>query len=187
MASPSPLDRCWVVKDSPGSLPIMPAVRAAVERHWPDTQRAAASVLGDETLAAEIMEGAIEQAVAYLADHPPEDQEDVSAVLSRFCRQEVGRRRKQRRSFVFIDHSVVPETSSSCSPISAVDAAIDAERILADAPPKVREALMMRYGSSESWSDVAARTATSPGAIRKKCKRCLDRIRQKLRILGTPQ
>ena len=31
---------------------------------------------------------------------------------------------------------------------------------------------MMRYGSSESWSDVmAARTATSPGAIRKKCKK----------------
>jgi hypothetical protein len=89
MASPSPLDRCWVVKDSPSSLPIMPAVRDAVERHWPDTQRAAACVLGDETLAAEIMEGAIEQAVAYLADHPPEDQEDVSAVLSRFCRQEV--------------------------------------------------------------------------------------------------
>ena len=172
--SPAPAsDRCWTVKDSPGSLPMMPAVRAAVERHWPDTQRAAASVLGDETLAAEIMEGAIEEAVAYLADHPPEDQEDVSAVLSRFCRQEVGRRRKERRSLVFIDHSFVSEPSTSCSQISAVDAAIDAERILADAPPKVREALMMRYGSSESWSDVAARTATSPGAIRKKCKRCL--------------
>jgi RNA polymerase sigma factor (sigma-70 family) len=187
MASPSPLDRCWTVKDSPGSLPIMPAVRTAIERHWPDTQRAAASVLGDETLATEIMEGAIEQAVAYLADHPPKDQEDVSAVLSRFCRQEVGRRRKERRSLVFIDHSFIPEPSTSCSQISAVDAAIDAERILADAPPKVREALMMRYGSSESWSDVAARTATSPGAIRKKCKRCLDRIRQKLGIPGAPQ
>jgi hypothetical protein len=137
MASPSPLDRCWTVKDSPGSLPIMPAVRSAVERHWPDTQRAAASVLGDETLAGEIMEVAIEQAVAYLADHPPEDQEAVSAVLSRFCRQEVGRRRKERRSLVFIDHSFVPEPSTPCSQISAVDAAIDAERILADAPPKV--------------------------------------------------
>ena len=140
MASPSPLDRCWIVKDSPGSLPIMPAVRAAVERHWPDTQRAAASVLGDEALAAEIMEGAIEQAVAYLADHPPEDQEDVSAVLSRFCRQEVGRRRKERKPFVFIDFSGAPEASRPYSHISAVDAAIDAERILADAPPKVREA-----------------------------------------------
>jgi DNA-directed RNA polymerase specialized sigma24 family protein len=66
-------------------------------------------------------------------------------------------------------------------------ALVNAERILADSPPKVREARMMRYGSSESWSDVAARTATSPGAIRKKCKRCLDRIRQKLGILGGPQ
>ena len=91
-------------------------------------------MLGDETLAAEIMERAIEQAVAYLADHPPEDQEDVSAVLSRFCRQEVGRRRKQRATFAFIDSSVASEASSSCSTISAVDAAIDAERILADAP-----------------------------------------------------
>lgn len=187
MASPTPYDRCWVVKNSPGSLPIMPAVRAAVERHWPDTQRAAASVLGDETLAAEIMEGAIERAVAYLADHPPEGQEDVSAVLSRFCRQEVGRRRKQRRTFAFIDSSVASEASSSRSPISAVDAMIDAERILADAPPKVREAIMMRYGCLESWSDVAAKTADSPGAIRKKCKRYLDRIRLKLGIRGSRQ
>src|ERR1700730_11714427 len=109
MASPSPLDRCWTVKDSPSSLPIMLAVRTAVERHWPDTQRAAASVLGDEALAGEIMEVAIEQAVAYLADHPPEDQEDVSAVLFRFCRKEVGRRRKHRTPFVFIDSSVAPD------------------------------------------------------------------------------
>lgn len=187
MASPSPLDRCWTVKDSSGSLPIMPHVRAAVERHWPDTQRAAACVLGDETLAAEIMEGAIEQAVAYLADHPPKDQEDVSAVLSRFCRQEVGRRRKERTHFVFINSSVGSEASSSYSPVSAVEAAIDAERILADAPPRVREALMMRYGSSESWADVATRTATSRAAIRMSCKRYLDRIRQKLGILGAPQ
>jgi hypothetical protein len=71
MASPSPLDRCWVVKDTSSSSLIIAAVRDAVERHWPDTQRAAASVLGDEALAVEIMEKAIEQAVAYLADHPP--------------------------------------------------------------------------------------------------------------------
>jgi DNA-directed RNA polymerase specialized sigma24 family protein len=184
MASPSPLDRCWMVKDSLGTSPIMPAVRAAVERHWLDTQRAAASVLGDETLAAEIMEKAIERAVAFLADHPPKDSEDVSAILSRFCKLEIGRRRKRRSRSVFVDFSVVSEKSLPHSPDSARDAAIDAERILADAPPRVREALMMRYGSSESWSDVAARTGTSPEAIRKKCKRYLDRIRQKLGIAG---
>jgi DNA-directed RNA polymerase specialized sigma24 family protein len=176
-----------MVNDSSDSLPIMPAVRAAVERHWPETQRAAATVLGDESLAAEIMEGAIKQAVAYLADHPPEGQEEVSGVLSRFCRQEVRRRRKERMQVVFIDFSDVPEASSSNSKISAAEAAIDAERILADAPPNVREAMMMRYGSSESWSDVAARTLSSPEAIRKKCKRYLDHIRQKLGILGAPQ
>ena len=136
---------------------------------------------------AEIMEKAIEQAVAYLADHPPKDQEDVSAALSRFCRQEVRRRRKERKQFVFIDFSIAPEASASYSAISAVDAAIDAERILADAPPAVREALMMRYGSSESWGEVATRTGTSRAAIRMNCKRFLDRIRQKLGILGAPQ
>ena len=41
-------------------------------------QSVPAPVRGDEKIASEIMEGAIEQAVAYLADHPPEDQEDVS-------------------------------------------------------------------------------------------------------------
>ena len=163
----------------------MPAVRAAVEKHWPETQRAAASVLGDENLAAEIMEGAIERAVAYLVDHPPKDHENVSAVLSRFWRQEIWRRRKERMQLVFIDFS--SETSSSCSQISAAEASIDAEKILADAPPTVREAMMMRYGSSESWGDVADRTATSANAIRKKCKRYLDNLRQKLGILGNPQ
>lgn len=184
MASPSPLDRCWAVKDSPGSSPIIRDVRAAVERHWPDTQRAAGSVLGDETLAAEIMEGAIEQAVAYLTDHPPEDQEDVSAVLSRFCRQEVGRRRKERSRLVSIDISVAPEASSFYSPFSAAEAAIDAEKILRDAPPKVREAMMMRYGGSETWREVGGKTGENWQAIRKRCLRYLDRIRRELGIKG---
>lgn len=165
----------------------MPAVRAAVERHWPDTQRAAAAVLGDETLAADIMEGAIEQTVAYLVDNPPEDDEDVNEVLSRFCRQEVGRRRKERRKLVSIDFSVASEASPTYSPVTAADSAIDAEKILADASPEVREAMMMRYGSSESWSDVAARTATTPAAIRMRCKRYLDCIRRRLGIPGASQ
>jgi DNA-directed RNA polymerase specialized sigma24 family protein len=187
MASPSPLDLCWKVKDAPGSSPILPAVRAAVEKHWPETLRNAASVLRDETLAAEIMEAAIEKAVAYLVDRPPEDYEDVSVILSRFCREEIGRRRKERNKLVFIDCSVISDTASSPSQISATEAAIDAERILMDAPPRVREAMMMRYGSSDSWNDVAARTATTANAIRKECKRYLDRIREKLGILGAPQ
>jgi RNA polymerase sigma factor (sigma-70 family) len=165
----------------------MPAVRTAVEKHWPDTLHAARSILGDENLASDIMERAIEQAVAYLADHPPENHEDVSAILSRYCRQEVGRRHKERAQFVLIDFSAGIETSSSHSPFSAAEAAIDAEIILRDAPPDVRKAMLMRYGNSESWSDVAATMATSANAIRKRCKRGLDRIREKLGILDTPQ
>lgn len=184
MASPSPLDRCWVLKDSPAATPLMPAMRAAVEQHWPDVQRTAESVLGDESLAAEIIEEAIEQAVAYLTDHPPEKHEDVNGILSRFWREEIGRRRKQNAHLVFIDFSAAAEPTSPDTPFPAADAAIDAERILRDAPPKVREAIMMRYGSSDSWIDVAAMTATTPAAIRMSCKRFIDRIRRQLRVLG---
>ncbi|HLH36395.1 MAG TPA: hypothetical protein VKX41_17115 [Alloacidobacterium sp.] len=172
------------MKDSPAATPLMPAMRAAVEQHWPDVQRTAESVLGDEALAAEIMEEAIEQAVAYLTDLPPEKHEDVNGILSRFWREEIGRRRKQNAHLVFIDFSAAAEPTSPDTPFPAADAAIDAERILRDAPPKVREAIMMRYGSSDSWIDVAAMTATTPAAIRMSCKRFIDRIRRQLRVLG---
>jgi DNA-directed RNA polymerase specialized sigma24 family protein len=78
----------------------------------------------------------------------------------------------------------VPDASLPVTTISAIDAALDAERILASAPPEVREAMMMRYGGSESWSDVAARTGTTAEAIRKKCKRCLDQMRRRFGIQG---
>lgn len=187
MASPSPLDRCWTLKETSGSLAILPALRAAVENHWPALQRAALSALGDESLAGEIMDGAIEGAVAYLADHPPEDLGEVDTVRSRLCSNELGRRRRLKKHLIFIDSSSVTETCASDSALSATDAAIDIEKILCDAPPKVREAMMMRYGSSESWSDVATRTATTPATIRMSCRRYLDRIREKLGIPGTPQ
>lgn len=187
MASPSPLDRCWVVQHSNDASQMMPAVRAAVERHWLDTQRVAASVLGDEALAAEIMETAIGQAVAYLTDHPPKSQEDVNAALVRFSRQEVRRRQRKSKRFAFIDFSGAHEASDPYLAHSAVDAALDAEILLADAPPRVREAMMLRYGNAESWAEVAARTGTNREAIRMKCKRFLERIRQELGIRSTPQ
>ena len=130
---------------------------------------------------------AIEQAVAYLTDLPPEKHEDVNGILSRFWREEIGRRRKQNAHLVFIDFSAAAEPTSPDTPFPAADAAIDAERILRDAPPKVREAIMMRYGSSDSWIDVAAMTATTPAAIRMSCKRFIDRIRRQLGILGSTQ
>jgi DNA-directed RNA polymerase specialized sigma24 family protein len=147
---------------------MMPAVRVAVERYWLDTKRVAASVLGDEALAAEIMETAIGQAVAYLTDHPPKSQEDVNAALVRFSRQEVRRRQRKSRRFAFIDFSGAHQASDPYLAHSAVDAALDAERLLADAPPRVREAMMLRYGNAESWAEVAARTGTNREAIRMK-------------------
>ena len=184
MASPSPQDRCWMLKDSSAATPLMPAMRAAVESIGPMCSEPRASVLGDEALAAEIMEFAIEEAVAYLTDHPPESHEDVNATLARFWREEVGDRRKQNAHLVFIDFSAAAEPSSPDTPFPGADAAVDVEMILRDAPPKVREAMMMRYGSSDSWNDVAAMTATTPAAIRMRCKRFIDSIRRELRIPG---
>jgi hypothetical protein len=57
-------------------------------------------------------------------------------------------------------------------------------RMKKGAPPNLRAALMMRYGSSEHWAEVAAKTATSTDAIRKRCGRYLDRLRRKLGILA---
>jgi DNA-directed RNA polymerase specialized sigma24 family protein len=51
----------------------------------------------------------------------------------------------------------------------------------------VREAMMLRYGNTESWAEVAARTGTSREAIRMKCKRFIQRMQQELGIRGTPQ
>jgi DNA-directed RNA polymerase specialized sigma24 family protein len=184
MGSPSPLDRCWVVKNSPHYLSIVPALRAAVEEQWHDTHRSVLSSFGDESLAASIMERAIERTARYLAEHPDCAKDDVRSILSRFCRLETLRVRADRRRLTFVELSVVPEAAQPATTISATDAALDVEKILSDAPPKVRQAMMMRYGGSESWNDVAARTGTTAEAIRKKCKRSLDQIRQKLGIPG---
>jgi DNA-directed RNA polymerase specialized sigma24 family protein len=184
MASPSPLDRCWMLKDSPESLALLPTIRAAVEKHWGDTQRVAASALGDENVATEIMERAIQQTIRYFAGHPQGDPQDADALLSRFCRVEFRRLRNQRDKLVFIDSSVAREAATATDAISAVDAAVDIAKILADAPPKVREALMIRYGSAESWYEVAAKTGANWQAIRRSCLRYLDHIREKLGIRG---
>jgi DNA-directed RNA polymerase specialized sigma24 family protein len=184
MASPSPLDRCWVVKDSPHYPSIAPALRAAVEEQWQDTKQSVLSSFGDESLATSIMERAIERTALYLAEHPDCDQDDVRTLLSRFCRLETLRVRTDHRRLTLVELSAVPETAQPVTTISATDAALDVEKALLDAPPKVREAMMMRFGSSESWSDVAERTGTTAEAIRKKCKRCLYQIRRKLGIQG---
>lgn len=183
MALPSPLDRCWVVKDA-SQYGVLPAVRAAIENQWPDTKRAASTILGDEALAGEVMECAIRRTVAYLAEHPERQNEDVRAVLSRFCRLEIRRHRIKRRRSMQIDDAAAAETAAPGAPFAAVEAALDLEKMLADAPPKVRAALMMRYGGAESWSEVAEKSATTAEAIRKSCQRYLDGLRRRLGISG---
>ena len=184
MASPSPLDRCWAVKDASQYGSLLTAIHAAIENQWPHTKRAASTILGDEALAGEIMECAIRRTVDYLAEHPEKQNGDARAVLSRFCRLEIRRRRIKRRRSVQIDDATASEAAAPAAPFAAVEAALDIEKMLADAPPKVRAALMMRYGGAETWSEVAQKTATSPEAIRKSCQRYLDRLRRRLGIFG---
>jgi hypothetical protein len=162
-------------------------LRAAVEEQWKHTQQSTLSSFGDESLAASIMERAIERTALYLAEHPDCPKDQVGRLLSRFCRLETLRIRSDRSRLRLVELSVVPEATLPVTTISSTEAALDVEKILLDAPPKLREAMMMRYGGSESWSDVAARTGTTAEAIRKKCKRCLDQIRQKLGIPGAEQ
>jgi DNA-directed RNA polymerase specialized sigma24 family protein len=130
------------------------------------------------------MERAIERTARYLAERPDCTRDDVRVLLSRFCRLETLRVRADRRRLTLVELSHVPEAAQPATTISATDAALDVERILADAPPRLRAAMMMRYGSAECWSDVAERNGATAEAIRKKCKRCLDEIRRKLGIPG---
>jgi DNA-directed RNA polymerase specialized sigma24 family protein len=182
MASPSPLDLCWSVTNAPKSELIAPAVRAAVEGQWEQAKQIAAVALGDEALAAEIMEVTIERTAAHLAQCSQFSDQDAQAALARFYKREVRRRQAERRRLVFNTAAIESLSSPAAEPLAAVDAQMDLEKILTATPPHVRTALLMRYGSCESWSEVAAKMATSKDAIRKICKRQLDIIRQRLRI-----
>jgi len=181
MASPSPLDLCWSVTNTPKSECIALAVRAAVEGHWEQAKHAA-GLLGDEALAPEIMELAIERTVAHLAKCSQFSDQDAQAALARFYRREVRRRQVARRRLLFNNTAIESLPSPVAEPLAAVDARLDLEKILAETPPDLRTALLMRYGSCESWSEVAAKMAISKDAIRKSCNRQLDYIRQRLGI-----
>jgi hypothetical protein len=64
-----------------------------VRTEWPVARQVAAKQLGDETLASELMELAIQQTAEHLEELPPISIEETRAILVRFYRNAVRRRR----------------------------------------------------------------------------------------------
>lgn len=183
MTSPSPSDLCWVVGFTPNGRWIAPAVRAAVGMELEGARQIARIQLGDEHLASELMEAAIQQTTEYLADLDPISVEETRAILARHYRNEVRRQRRAMERLTCRGMSVDLEYLSPTSDTSfaCVEAEVDLEKILKDTPADVRSAMLLRYGSRGQWSEVAQIMAKSEGAARKLCERRLKRIRK---ILG---
>lgn len=182
MTLPSPSDLCWVIGSTPQGQWIAPVVRAAVESEWQGARQTAATHLGDETLAPELMELAIQQTAEYLAELSSISIEDARAILARFYRNAVRRRQNagKRLSFRGAAAEVEVLSKSIDHTLVAADVRVDLATLLHDMPADLRRALLMRYGARRRWSEVAEETSKSEEAIRKSCHRELNRIRRKL-------
>jgi DNA-directed RNA polymerase specialized sigma24 family protein len=142
----------------------------------------ARSQLGDELIASEMMELAIEQTTEYLADLSPIGVEETRAILSRFYRNEVRRRQRATEKLSYRGTSIDMDYLSPTfdTSFAHVEAELDLETILRDTPPDVRSAMLLRYGSRGQWSEVAQIMSRSTEAARKLCERRLKRIRKRL-------
>ena len=179
MQLPTPSDLCWNAKFSPEQEWIEQTLHVAIGNISRRAYHVAHSQLDDESLAPEIMEVAIEGAVRRLQTGPPQGPEEVALLLERMFLQEVRRRRKAISRMVYLGSDQELLTGSAQNLHTLVDSAIDLDRILHDIPPDVRIALLLRYSRSR-WSEVAAVLGTTEAAVRLRCKRALDRIRQKM-------
>ena len=146
-----------------------------------NSQSTARAQFGDESLAVEIMEVAIQKAVNRLSTGAPVEPGEACLVLSRFYAQEIRRRRYGNRKLVFLGSNAALPASPVQNHFSSVDSTIDLGVILHDIPLEVRLALLMRY-SRTRWTEVAAILGTSEASIRVRCQRALKRIRQRLGV-----
>ena len=157
-------------------------MHAAVESEWQAACQIAATRLGDETLAPELMELAIRQTAEHLADAPPTGVEDVREILVRFYRNAVRRRRYASKKLHFRGTSTEVEAlvESRNHVSAAIEAKLDLAILLHDTPDDLRRAMLLRYGARERWNEIAVEMSKSEEAIRKSCQRELDRIRKRL-------
>lgn len=163
-------------------------MRAAVRAEWPDAKHMAATMLGDESLAHELMETAIQQTKEELADLSPVGVEKARTILVRAYRNAVRRERRAMSKLTLEGTSGDVELllSPVAPAVDAIHAEHDLATILRDTPPDVQRALMMRYGARSRWDEVAEEMQKSQDSIRIKCQRELSRIRKKLGIRVRP-
>jgi DNA-directed RNA polymerase specialized sigma24 family protein len=151
---------------------------------WRQAEQIAAMHLGDETLVHELMELAVLQTGEHLADRSPIGVDEAREILARFYRNAVRRRQRANSKFSFRGTASELEflASSRDTAVPALEAELDLEAILRETPPDLRRAMLMRYGAHTPWEVIAREMSNSKDAIRKRCRRELDRIRRKLGI-----
>jgi DNA-directed RNA polymerase specialized sigma24 family protein len=181
-SSPSPSDLCWVIGFTPHGRWIAPVVRAAVGLELQEARQIAAAHLGDEALASEIMELAIQQTAGYPAELSPVGIEEVRAILARAYHNEVRRRRRAGNKFSFRGTATEVEILSPFTDLSftAVEAELDLDKMLRETPADLRAGMLLRYGARRRWSEVAQEVAQPKEAVRKRCEREMERIRKRL-------
>lgn len=182
MTLPTPSDYCWVIGLTPQERWIAPVIHAAVDSEWQRACEIAVTRLGEDTLAPELMERAIQQTAEHLADSSPIDIEEVRAILFRFYRNAMRRRQYADKRLNFrgtsTDLEVLAESRDHASP--AIEAKLDLATLLRDTPDDLRRAMLLRYGVRNRWNEVAEEMSKSEEAVRKSCQRELIRIRNRL-------
>lgn len=189
MASPSPSDLVWIIGFTPHGRWIAPVMRAAVRAEWPEARNLAAMQLGDESLAHELMEAAIDETKEQLADLLPVSVEEARTLLSRSYRNAVRRERRGRNKYSLVgtaddvEFLLDPAVSSS----EAINAQQDLAKILRETPEEVKHALLMRYGARSRWDEIAEQMQGSKDSVRIRCQREISRIRKRLGIRVRPE
>ena len=163
-------------------------MRAAVRAEWPDAKHMAANLLGDESLAHELMEAAIQQTKEKLADLAPVSLEEARTELGRAYRNAIRRERRARSKITL--EGTCDDVELLLSPVAPATDAIHAEHdlaaILYDTPPDLQRAMLMRYGARSTWEEVAEEVQKPKDSIRIRCQREVNRIRRRLGIQVRP-
>lgn len=184
MTFPSPADLLWVLRHIPQKHWMLPIVHEALTAEWPSARRLAEAQLGDDTFARELMECAIEQTHALLANHAPITVEEMRKVLTLNYRNGIRRQRRARSRLILRGTGSELEllARSATSARNTLDARLDVDTILRDTPITIRHVLVAHYGAHTRWDDLARELGTTKDAIRMASKRELQRLRRKLGI-----
>jgi len=184
MTSPSPSDLLWVIGFKPQGRWIVPLVREAVRAEWPLARTIARAQLGDEMLARELMETAIEQTHEYLASQSPMAVEGVRKILNTYYKNAVRRQQRISSRLVLRGSGADLELlAPSVQPVTnGIDARLDVDSILRDTSTEMRHVLLARYGARTGWDELAKNLNTSKDAIRMASRRELERLRNRLGV-----